>query len=508
MVLVQYPRQLCRRHVDVRRYPRKRSSACSRGLERNLGFRGYSKSRRVFCAALEHDGINTQPLEVIIAGGGLGGLFTAICLLEKGFKVTVLERTAEYKPLGGPIQLASNGMGVVHAISDELAERIQSVSRPFWSTRSGIRDGLTSKWMFTFDAITEIPAADNLPFSLCIDRSDLQAALIDHLNSISPHNDVVRLDSGVSRYERSDEGVLVELEDGRTLSGDILIGADGIWSTVRSQLFNENCQSTQDKFAVASYTGFKLYSGLPQVELSEYFDIGYCAFIGPNHYFVVCPDRNGRVQWYAFVRTPPHTPNCEAPKETLREIFTEWAPEVKCLIEATSAGSIVQRDLLDRAPSITKSWADGRVTLLGDSCHATMPNIGQGTGLAFEDGYVLAHMLAAVQSRSDIPRTLQRFYRCRIIRTSIIQGLGRLNSEAIKFLTPLLPIRSVVDFFLSPLLPRIFFLQFKYCYSLCPIRVESHDSVRIAAMMNERHFAETLSAWAGSEDSSGPHKTQ
>ena len=296
-------------------------------------------------------------VDIIIAGGGLGGLFAAICLVQQGMNVTVLERTKEYKPLGGPIQLASNGMGVAHAISDELAKNIRAASRPFWSTKSGIRDGITSEWMFTFDAITQIPCEDSLPFSICIDRSDLQSVLLEELNRVSTDREVVRMGTAVSRYFESDKGVEVFLENGETLSCDILIGADGIWSTVRSQMFDEVSSTVNDRFAIASYTGFKLYSGLPISNSSDYFDLGYSAFIGPDHYFVVCPDRFGRVQWYAFVKALPRTPTSTPSKKTLTNTFKDWAPEVRNLIAATDEGGIIQRDLLDRTPSIRKSWA-------------------------------------------------------------------------------------------------------------------------------------------------------
>jgi zeaxanthin epoxidase len=440
-------------------------------------------------------------VDIIIAGGGLGGLFAAICLVQQGMNVTVLERTKEYKPLGGPIQLASNGMGVAHAISDELAKNIRAASRPFWSTKSGIRDGITSEWMFTFDAITQIPCEDSLPFSICIDRSDLQSVLLEELNRVSTDREVVRMGTAVSRYFESDKGVEVFLENGETLSCDILIGADGIWSTVRSQMFDEVSSTVNDRFAIASYTGFKLYSGLPISNSSDYFDLGYSAFIGPDHYFVVCPDRFGRVQWYAFVKALPRTPTSTPSKKTLTNTFKDWAPEVRNLIAATDEGGIIQRDLLDRTPSIRKSWAKGNVVLLGDSCHATMPNIGQGTGLAFEDGYMLAQMLSKLNSRSEISEILQRFYRRRIVRTAVVQGLGRLNSEAIKLLTPLLPVRPVVDFILSPLLPAVFYLQFKYCYSFCPFRMDVHESRRYAEEMKSRHMVETLNALTRVNDS-------
>ena len=104
-------------------------------------------------------------------------------------------------------------------------------------------------------------------------------------------------------------------------------------------------------------------------------------------------------------------------------------------------GPIPERD------QIMSGWK--RDATCGDSCHATMPNIGQGAGLAFEGCYELAKILEKVENRSEVPSTLDSFYKKRILRTAAMQGLGRMNSEAIKILTPLLPIRPLVEYFIG-----------------------------------------------------------
>ena len=449
------------------------------------------------------------PLRVLVAGGGLGGLFAAICLRNAGADVVVLERTASYRPFGGPIQLASNGVSVIKATSESLFRRVHDVSRPFWRTTSGIRDGLKGNWMFTFGAITELPDEQDLPFSICVDRSDLQAALLEEISETHACDDenenetqrVVRMDAAVVRYaNRADgRGVDATLADGRVVTADVLVGADGIWSAVRAQMFGEP-GGVKGAGSTASFTGYKLFSGLPLFKPYYYEDVGYSAFIGPDHYFVTCPDRAGRVQWYGFIKaSTPESPDVDDPKAFLETTLEGWAPEVLELIRATDPATIEQRDLWDRFPSVAKSWADGRVTLLGDSCHATMPNIGQGAGLAFEDGFELAKVLKDVRSRSEIPAALRSFYRRRIARTAAVQGLGRMNSEAIKILTPLLPIRPLVEYFIGPFLPLVFRAQFGYCYSFCPQKMDARDARALAEEMRARHKKEAEEAWADAE---------
>lgn len=256
------------------------------------------------------------PLRVLIAGGGLGGLFAAISLRNAGADVAVIERTGEYRPFGGPIQLASNGVSTIKATSESLFRRVHDVSRPFWRTTSGIRDGLNGKWMFKFGAITELPDERDLPFSICVDRSDLQEVLLQEIGD----SGVVRMGSAIAAYRnhahKDGGGVTAVLEDGREIRADVLVGADGIWSRVRAQMFAEPAGAKGAR-STASFTGYKLYSGLPLFKPYYYSDVGYSAFIGPDHYFVTCPDRAGKdrrvLVWptaHTFFFFSPHFKNC------------------------------------------------------------------------------------------------------------------------------------------------------------------------------------------------------
>ena len=442
--------------------------------------------------------LHEDTLRIVVAGGGLGGLYLAICLMKKGFCVTVIERTAEYRNFGGPIQLASNGMSVLKATSQRLYESVQQNSRPFWGTKSGIKYGYTGEWMFTFDAITEIPKRMELPFAVCIDRSDLQHCLLNEIRSLNLEDSCGRteiiMDATVTSYHQDSKTgkVRANLEPGTHVEGDVLIGADGIWSTVRSQMFDE--QNGRGSKSTASYTGYKLFSSLPLYQTDDFFEIGYCAYIGPDNYFVTCPDRHGRIQWYAFVKSSPESDYIEDSKSFLLQKFERWTPEVRAILARSENFDISQRDLWDRPPCL-RSWSNGRVALLGDSCHATMPNIGQGSGLAFEDAFVLSNLLGEVKHPHDIDGALKKYYAQRIWRTATIQGLGRMNSEAIKILTPLLPIKSLIDFVISPFLPLVFNAQFGFCYSFCPEKEAAVTSISSAARMNKRHIEECMESW-------------
>ena len=182
-------------------------------------------------------------------------------------------------------------------------------------------------------------------------------------------------------------------------------------------------------------------------------------------------------------------------KEISKNVISKgYYGDKKSTIKAFKNNGFYTGDLWDRPPCL-RGWSDGRVALLGDSCHATMPNIGQGSGLAFEDAFVLSNLLGELKHPHDIDGALNKYYAKRLWRSATIQGLGRMNSEAIKILTPLLPIKPVIEFVISPFLPLVFFAQFGYCYSFCPEKEEAVTSISSAARMNNRHIEECMESW-------------
>ena len=198
-----------------------------------------------------------RPLKVAIAGGGVGGLTTALCMLKKGFDVTVYEKTAAFARFGGPIQFASNALSVLKEIDETLFERVME-KFTFTGTRAcGIKDGLRADGSFrmTNDSLDylwnpEAPAdwfvkfplkgcADlfGLPYTGVIDRPDLQEILIDECKKIKP--DFIQNGNPVNGYvsKGKGQGVTVNLENGSTAEADILVGSDVIWSALRWQMY-------------------------------------------------------------------------------------------------------------------------------------------------------------------------------------------------------------------------------------------------------------------------------
>lgn len=199
----------------------------------------------------------------------------------------------------------------------------------------------------------------------------------------------------------TDGTVDITTVSGQVVRGfDVLVGADGIWSAVRAQMWGEG-----PKPGGCTYSGYTLFAAetvmppeSPFFRSEGYFDAGYKVYIGPGKYFVTSDVGAGRIQWYAFLALPAGTrarrvsdgsiqaecglncnlvsksgsaaaavPSCNG--DFLRAQFAGWTQEIHACLNNTPEPLIEQRDLYDRPPSVTKSWSQGHVTMLGDAVH-------------------------------------------------------------------------------------------------------------------------------------------
>jgi zeaxanthin epoxidase len=428
------------------------------------------------------------PLKIGVIGGGVGGTMLGYALQQKGFEVTVFEKTAKFSRFGGPIQLASNALSCIDALSPSLFEQIMKRFTFTGNRKCGIKDGIRNRWYSIFDAIPRLAEANSLPYTGVIDRPDLQEILLNNLHEGSVINN-----KGLSHYEEilTDDGnsqINLYFQDGSNEKGfDIVVGADGIWSAVRRQMWQE----ASEKPGTCTYSGYTLFAAetvmdpkSPFFASEGYFDAGYKVYIGPGKYFVTSDVGSGRIQWYAFLALPPGTKARSSNVNFLQEQFTGWNDEIHACLINTPESIIEQRDLYDRRPSVLRSWSKGHVTMLGDAVHPMMPNLGQGGCQAIEDAFVLTEILTDVTDRSEIEDALQQYYRQRIVRSAIVQGLSRLSSDIIisSFTTPFdwqeflqaglsykyLTVQSLLTNYLQTILPMIFYIQFGYLYSYAP----------------------------------------
>lgn len=419
-----------------------------------------------------------NPLRVLIAGGGVGGLALANSLGKFAhIKVTVLERTDQFKRFGGPIQLASNALQIIKEMDENVFNSIMEKFTFTGDKANGIKDGIRNEWYAKFD-LSSPAEARSMPYTGVIERPDLQQIYLDAI----PDGVLVNGD-GVVGYERnkSGPGVKVIMESGEIFEGDVLIGADGIWSAVRADMRNEPVKGGGSG---VTYSGYTVFAGELAYDSFDNGQVGYKVYIGPGQYFVITDIGKGNYQWYAFLARPPgsaeSTPMPEGKAKYLGNIFEGWSKDVHHILEATQEYEIEQRDLYDRPPSVLKSWTDGNVALLGDAVHAMMPNLGQGGCQALEDAFVIVQELEGCKTRDEIEGKLARYRSRRLVRSAAVQGLSRFASDIIiqGFDTPAKIVKKedgglafenfnyagIVTKMLQPILPIFFMIQFNYLY--------------------------------------------
>merc|ERR1719424_422573 len=221
------------------------------------------------------------------------------------------------------------------------------------------------------------------------------------------------------------------LEGGEEVTGDVLIGADGIWSNVRAAMTETPARGPESG---VTYSGYTVFAGELDYGGGDP-ECGYKVYIGPQQYFVITDVGNGRYQWYAFLARVEGSEQTEEKPEGvspyLQGLFEGWSPEIHDILQATQEYEIEQRDLFDRPPSVLSPWTQGNVALLGDAIHAMMPNLGQGGCQALEDAMVLSEQMTALKSRGEISGALEEYRARRLARSAAVQGLSRFASDII-----------------------------------------------------------------------------
>ena len=329
-------------------------------------------------------------LNVGIIGGGIGGVATAVALQRLGIHATVYERAPQLKEAGAGMMLWPNATRALKALG--LLEEVAARSGPttHFLVRSSCGRILMNIALGKFD----VPA-------LCTRRSDLLAAL---LSALPPER--IHLGRELTQLEQSASAVRIQFADGSVAEHDAVVGADGIRSRVRAQLFGVTapvCRGYTVWRGVAAYAGRAIRRG----HNSETW--------GHGSRFGILAIGRGRYTWYATANITGR--EAVSPDERKRELlqrFSGWHEPIPSLIDATEF--ILENGAYDLHP--LPRWTSGRVTLLGDAAHPCTPNLGQGGAMALEDALVLAKCIASERS---IQPALQRYEALRRRRTRHVQ---------------------------------------------------------------------------------------
>ena len=335
-----------------------------------------------------------------IVGGGIGGVATAVALHQLGIEATVYEKASRLREAGAGMMMWPNATRVLRHLG--LLEDVfaRSGSSTHFLLRAPNGTVLMNIALGEFD----VPA-------ICMRRSDLLGVLLAKLKPES-----IRLGQTLDRLEQSGDEARISFESGLTAKHDAVIGADGIKSRVRSELFGHSD---------LIYRGYMVWRGVAHYVGGAIIPGANSETWGAGKRFGILNTGRGKFTWYAAINVPPdHRDGPAGRQRELLEAFTGWHEPIADLIAATNDNEIMKNGAYDLVP--LRRWGKGRVTLLGDAAHPCTPNLGQGGGMALEDAAVLAKCL---DRETSLMSALRRYEVLRRHRTRHIQKRSRLMGE-------------------------------------------------------------------------------
>ena len=349
--------------------------------------------------------MSTKSIAVI--GGGIGGASAALNLLRAGFDVHIYEQARAMREVGAGIQISPNASRIVQHLG--LGEKLAKFGvRPLAFHQRRWEDGRTLLRTPLGDSVLE---AFGFPYYQ-VHRGDLLTMLTAALPAERLH-----LGHKLAAFEERGDRVSMRFDNGARADADLMIGADGIHSTVRGALFG----AEQPR-----YSGGIAYRGLIPAERVRHLDIEVTTqiWMGPHGHVVVYFVAGKR--YLNFVANADRDASMleswvqQGNPDELRSTYAAWDPKLRAILDAVSETFIW--GVFERAP--LARWSVGRVALLGDACHAMQPHMAQGAAQAMEDGATLAHCL---QTIDDLHQALARYQQLRLPRTAHVQSLAANN---------------------------------------------------------------------------------
>ena len=356
---------------------------------------------------------------VAIVGAGIGGLVAALALIQKGFAVDVYEQAPELRELGAGLQLSANGTRILIALG--LGEAVENISCV--PEGKEVRLYNTGQTWKLFDLGETSVEKYGAPYWMA-HRGDLHRILVDAVEQARPG--AIRLGHKLVSFEQSADSVSMRFDNGVVATAAALVGADGVHSAVRQVLFGD---MPAEFLGVAAWRGLVPMERLPQ-HLQRL--VG-CNWVGPGGHIITYPLRGGKLlNFVAALERDNWAVDSWTERGTQEECaadFTGWHEDIQEIVRHIDIP--YKWALLGREP--LQQWAVGRVTLLGDACHPTLPMLAQGGNMAIEDGMVLARCLAG---DGNVATAFKQFEAARVERTS--QIVRRSTEAAKRFHNPAL----------------------------------------------------------------------
>lgn len=356
-------------------------------------------------------------IRAVVIGGGIGGLAGALACARSGVSVDLFERAAAFTEVGAGIQLGPNVVGVLQGWGLQNAlERVAA-----YPERLQVRSALTGAELGVLRLGADAVARYGSPYAT-IHRADIHALL---LAAVQAHGGVqLHVGHTVSQYVQRDKFVTVRTDTGGEAIGDLLIGADGLWSGVRQQLLNDGAPLATGHLA---YRAMVPQSSLPEPLRSNQIT----AWLGPQMHVVQYPVRGG--EWLNVVaivhgqtQGDPQNWDHSANATDLRRHLAATCSPLRDLIQAIAQWRLWALSI--RPPMRhAREQAQGRIALLGDAAHPMLPYLAQGAGMAIEDAACLGQSLR-IQA-TDVPAALSHYAHQRWQRNARVQARAIRNGR-------------------------------------------------------------------------------
>jgi len=343
-------------------------------------------------------------MPILVVGGGIGGLSTALALGRKGWRVRVLEQTPELGAIGYGIQLGPN----VFSMFDRLGISDAVIARSIFPGACLMLDALTG------EEITRVPTGQSLrdrfkrPY-IVLHRVDLHHVLLDACKAVG----AIELESSttVTGFEDLGDRVVARTEHGERIEGAAMIAADGLRSPIRAQLVDDS------EPRPIGYVAHRTIVPMAEVT-ADVHRTDVVLWAGPGFHIVHYPLRHGTLfNIVAVFRTSTHSEkgDVHAYRAELERTYRVAHPTMKALLAMMDLER--RWPIGDRDP--IRHWCKGRVALLGDAAHPTLQSYAQGACMAIEDAVCLAELIDL--ARGDHPAAFLQYQAARLIRTARIQ---------------------------------------------------------------------------------------
>lgn len=343
----------------------------------------------------------------------------ALAISRAGWDVRLFEKAPEFSEVGAGIQLGPNVMKVLHGWS--LASPLAQVAA--FPEKLQVRSAVTGQLLAELPLGQTIAARYGAPYAT-VHRADLHGVLLDAVNQTDTR---LHTDRALQGFSQTPQAVSAQTTDALDVEGDVLVGADGLWSAVRQQLLGDGAPRRTGHLA---YRTLARQSDLPETQRSN----NVTAWLGPRMHIVQYPVRGG--DWLNVVAlvegeiadgADPW--DIEANAADVSAATAGACAPLQDLVAALQGWRVWQ--LCDRPP-LQGAWqqALGRVALLGDAAHPMLPYLAQGAGMAIEDAAELGHVLSVARDPAfEVPTMLQRYALNRLQRNRMVQARALRNAR-------------------------------------------------------------------------------